>query len=227
MSITAPLASSIDHTLLRPTATATDIEELCSEAHALGCFSVCVHGSWVPLAKELLRGSSVKVCSVIGFPLGAMSSASKVAETEDALAAGADEIDMVINLGRVKSGDWDGVTEDIAAVQRAVAKKKGALLKVIIETALLTDPEKSAACAAACAAGAAFVKTCTGFSGGAATVDDVLLMKAAVQGRASIKASGGIKDRQSAEKLLAAGATRLGTSSAKAILGSGEASAGY
>ncbi len=218
------LASYIDHTLLKPGATAADISALCKEAASFGCCSVCVNGSWIELAKRELAGTPVKVCAVIGFPLGAMTTEAKVFETESCLKLGADEIDMVMNIGRLKSGDSKFVLAEIEAVQKEISKR-GVQLKVIIETALLTDDEKRLACTLAVNAGAAFVKTCTGFAGGQATVSDIELMKQTVGEKALVKASGGIKDRAAAEALIAAGASRLGTSSAKTILFGGNPNA--
>lgn len=205
----------IDHTLLKPDATAQQIEQLCREAIQYDFFAVCVNPCWVAKAKGLLKGSSVKVCSVIGFPLGANTSEIKVAETRRALADGADEIDMVLHLGALKAGEKDVVREDIAAV---VAAAEGRPVKLILETCLLTQDQKKEACRLALEAGAAFVKTSTGFSTGGATVEDVTLMRQEVGDRCGVKASGGIKDRQSAVAMIEAGATRLGTSSGVAIL---------
>lgn len=220
------LAQYIDHTLLKPGAMEGDIIALCREASGLRCFSVCVNGCWVPVAQEALRGTGVKVCSVVGFPLGAMGTEAKVSEAESYLALGADEIDMVLNIGWLKQGSTSAMRDDIAAVQERVAAN-GKLLKVIIETALLDQNEKQLACELICETGAAFVKTCTGFAGGLATVEDISLIRSVVKDRARIKASGGIRDRAAAEALIVAGADRLGTSSARAILTGGESKSSY
>lgn len=208
----------IDHTNLKPAATRQDITALCDDARTWGFASVCVNPCYVPLAKELLAGSPVKVCTVIGFPLGQNTTAIKVAETEQAYRDGCDEFDMVINVGRLKDGDTAYVQEEIAAV---VAAAKGRTVKVIIETGLLTDEEKAIATRLACAAGANFVKTCTGVSPGAATVEDIRLMKANLTPGVELKASAGIRTYETAAALVAAGATRLGTSAGVAIVQGG------
>ncbi|MEG2185300.1 MAG: deoxyribose-phosphate aldolase [Cloacibacillus sp.] len=208
------LAPYIDHTNLRPDASAQDIEKLCQEALSYGFASVCVNSSRVPLAASLLRGSNTAVCCVAGFPLGAASSAAKAAEAVWAAEHGASEIDMVINIGLLKDGDDDGVTEDIASVVRAVP---ACTVKVIIETCLLSDGEKIRACKAAKAAGAAFVKTSTGFSSGGAALSDITLMRAAVGPDMRIKASGGIRDAVFAMELIAASADRIGASKSVAM----------
>jgi deoxyribose-phosphate aldolase len=210
------LAAMIDHTLLKPAATEYDIKKLCSEAREYHFWSVCVNSGWVSYAKHLLTGSGVKVCAVTGFPLGAMSTAAKAEETRIAVEDGANEIDMVINLGFLKSGKADAVREDIASVKRAC---NGRLLKVIIETCLLTEEEKILACKLAQEAGADFVKTSTGFSSGGASADDVRLMSKSIPDAMGVKASGGIKTYEDAVKMLSAGATRIGTSNGIAILG--------
>lgn len=210
------LAKYIDHTLLKPDATEEMIRSVCAEAKRYGTASVCVNTSRIPLVVKELFGSDVKACCVVGFPLGAMLPAAKAAEAAFAVEAGAQEVDMVINIGKAKDGDWEYVQKDIEAVE-AVCKDK-ALLKVIIETCLLTDEEKSKACLAAKAAGADFVKTSTGFSTGGATVEDVRLMRKTVGPDMGVKASGGVRSRVDAEAMIEAGATRIGASSSKTIL---------
>lgn len=205
----------IDHTILKADATEADVERLCAEAKEYGFATVCVNSCWTARAAELLEGSGVGITTVVGFPLGAMSTAGKADETEVAVADGATEIDMVINIGRLKMGDDDFVRHDIAAVVDAAAP---AQVKVIIECCLLTDDEKVRACELSVAAGAAFVKTSTGFSTGGATVEDVRLMRATVGDRCKVKAAGGIHTRQEAEALVAAGADRLGCSAGIAIV---------
>ncbi|MDJ1122361.1 deoxyribose-phosphate aldolase [Olsenella sp. YH-ols2217] len=214
----------IDHTLLRPDAAREEIERLCDEAVAHGFASVCVNTCWVPLCAERLAESPVAVCCVVGFPLGAMATEPKAAETAWAVAAGADEVDMVLNGGWLKSGMDDAVRADIAAVVDAA---NGRIVKVILETGLLTDEQIVQACELAVEAGAAFVKTSTGFGHGGATVHDVALMAKAVAGRAQVKASGGIHTAQEAESLVAAGASRLGTSSGVAIAEGRTVEGGY
>ena len=209
------LAEKIDHTLLKANATKADILRICEEAKAYHTASVCVNSCWAATAKEALAGSGVMVCCVVGFPLGAMSTAAKAFETEDAVKQGAQEIDMVINIGMAKAGDWAGVQADIAAVVQAAGK---AAVKVIIETCLLYDGEKVNACLAAKAAGAAFVKTSTGFSTGGATTADVALMKKTVAGRALVKASGGIRTPEEARAMLEAGADRIGAGNGVPLL---------
>lgn len=205
----------IDHTNLKPAATRADIEKLCADAREWDFASVCINPCNISLAKELLSGSDVMVCTVIGFPLGQNTTAVKVAETEDAYANGCDEFDMVINVGRLKDGCYDYVRDEIAAV---VAAAKGKTVKVIIETGLLTDEEKAIATRLSCEAGAHFVKTCTGFSAGVATVEDVRLMKQNVSGTVRLKASAGVRSYQDAVALVEAGADRLGTSAGIAII---------
>ncbi|MBO5203612.1 MAG: deoxyribose-phosphate aldolase [Clostridia bacterium] len=205
----------IDHTNLKPFASQADIEKLCAEAREWSFASVCVNPCNIELAKKLLAGSEVEVCTVIGFPLGQNTTAVKVAETENAYALGCDEFDMVINVGKLKDGCADYVRDEIAAV---VAAAKGKTVKVIIETGLLTDEEKALATRLACEAGAHFVKTCTGFSEGVATVEDIRLMKANVSGGVKLKASAGIRCREDAMALIEAGADRLGTSAGIAII---------
>lgn len=209
------LAGIIDHTLLKPEAAPVDIQKLCQEAREYRFFSVCINPVFVPLAKKELAGSPVKVCTVIGFPLGATSAFAKAAEARDAAAWGADELDMVIRIGALKSGLDQEVHSDIAAVVDAAG---GRLVKVIIETALLTDAEKKTACKIAVEAGAHFVKTSTGFSRGGATVEDVKLMRAMVGSEIGVKASGGIRDRETALRMVEAGASRLGLSAGVAVV---------
>lgn len=209
------IARTIDHTLLKSDATPLEIRKLCEEALEHGFFSVCVNSAMIPLAAEILRGSNVAVCSVIGFPLGACLSSVKAFETSEALKNGASEIDMVIAIGALKANQ-DGVVErDIRAVVEAAGDK---IVKVILETHLLTEEEKVRACQLSVAAGAAFVKTSTGFTGGGATLEDVALMKKTVGDRALVKASGGVRDLDKAKAMIAAGASRLGTSSGVAII---------
>ena len=210
------LAGMIDHTLLQPTATADNIRQLCREAKEYGFRSVCVNPCYVKLAAEELEGTPVKVCSVIGFPLGASSTEAKVFEAWQALRDGAREIDMVLNLGYLKSGRVSLVQADIQAVVDMV--HGGAVLKVILETCLLTQEEKELACRAAKAAGADFVKTSTGFSTGGATVEDVKLMRETVGPDMGVKASGGIRDLAKALAMVEAGANRLGCSAGVAIM---------
>ena len=210
------LAKYIDHTLLRTDARRGDVEKFVEEAKAHRFASVCVSPIWVAFASQALRGSGVKTCTVIGFPQGATPSAVKAFETKQAIADGAEEVDMVIAVGRLKDGDDAYVKADIEAV---VAAAKGkALTKVIIETCLLTDEEKRRACRLAKEAGADFVKTSTGFSVGGATAADVKLMRESVGEGVGVKASGGVRSRADAEAMLAAGATRLGTSSGVQIV---------
>ncbi|MBR5380558.1 MAG: deoxyribose-phosphate aldolase [Clostridia bacterium] len=210
-----PIESYIDNTLLKPDATPEQIRKICAESAELKCASVCVNPSYVPLVSECLKGSGVKTCTVIGFPLGMNDSAIKAAEAKLAAQQGADELDMVINVGRLKAGEYDYVQADIEAVVKAVP---GKLVKVIIETFLLTDEEKVKACELAKAAGAHYVKTCTGFSGGGANVHDIALMRATVGPDMGVKASGGVRDYESAKALIEAGASRIGASSGKKIV---------
>ena len=200
----------IDHTLLKADATAKDIEKLCLEAKEYDFASVCINPSRVRQAAELLKESDVKVCTVIGFPLGATSTESKVFETKQAILDGASEIDMVINIGYIKDKNFDAVRDDIKAVNDV---KGDAILKVIIETCLLNDEEKVMACNLAVDAGADFVKTSTGFSTGGAKINDVVLMKKTIGDKAKVKASGGIKTHGEAVSMIAAGADRIGASS--------------
>ncbi|MCG4564710.1 deoxyribose-phosphate aldolase [Anaerosalibacter bizertensis] len=205
------ITSIIDHTLLKPEATKEMIEKLCSEAKEYNFFSVCVNPYYVKTAKEELEGSNVKIATVIGFPLGSTPKEVKAFETSEAIKNGADELDMVINIGALKDGDYTTVEEDIKAVVNEATDK--ALVKVIIETCLLDDEEKKKACEIARAAGADFVKTSTGFSTGGATVEDVKLMREVVGEDLGVKASGGIRDYETAKKMVEAGASRIGASS--------------
>lgn len=212
------LAKMIDHTILKPDASRADVEQLCREAAKHGFFSVCVNSTWVPLARDLLRDSNVKVCAVVGFPLGAMSPQIKALEARKAIREGAKEIDMVINVGALKSGDDKLVLQDIRAVVEA-CKDGRALCKVILENSLLTDEEKVRACELSMQARADFVKTSTGFSTGGATADDIALMARTVASRKlGVKASGGVRTYDDAMKMIAAGATRIGASSSVKIL---------
>lgn len=204
-------ASLIDHTLLKPEASEADIRKLCDEAAEFGFASVCVNPGWVKRASEFLRGSGVPVCTVIGFPLGATLPDVKAYEARRSIFNGAREVDMVINIGALKSGDDCAVEDDIRAVADA-AHENGVLCKVIIETALLTDEEKVRACLAAKNAGADFVKTSTGFSKGGATVNDIALMRRTVGKALGVKASGGVKGIEDARAMFEAGATRIGAS---------------
>ena len=205
------ITSFIDHTLLKPEATVGQIERLCQEARRYDFAAVCVNPIHVKLASELLQGSDVEVCTVVGFPLGATLTGVKVFETEQVIKNGATEVDMVINIGALKEGNTKLVEQDIAAVTET-AHRHDAICKVIIETALLTDEEKVQACQLAKKAGADFVKTSTGFSSGGATVEDVTLMHQTVGPEVRVKAAGGIKNLADAHKMVAAGATRLGVS---------------
>ncbi|MEQ9810679.1 deoxyribose-phosphate aldolase [Streptococcus jiangjianxini] len=205
----------IDHTLLKPESTQEQVDKLIAEAKEYEFASVCVNPTWVEYASEKLADTPVKVCTVIGFPLGANTSATKAFETKNAIENGADEIDMVINIGAVKDGNFDLVEADIAAVVNASGDK---LVKVIIETCLLTDDEKVKACKAAVSAGADFVKTSTGFSIGGANVHDVALMRETVGPDIGVKASGGARSLEDVKQFVEAGATRIGTSSGVAIV---------
>ena len=210
------VAGMIDHTLLKADATEAQIAKLCQEAKEHGFASVCVNPGYVPEAAEALKGTDVRVCTVIGFPLGATSSEAKAAETADAIAKGAAEVDMVVNVGRIKSGNWDYVRSDIAAVVNAARGR--ALTKVSIETCLLTDDEKIRVCEIAKDAGADFVKTSTGFSTGGATAADIALMRKTVGPDMGVKASGGIHSTEEAIALIEAGASRIGASAGIAII---------
>ncbi|NLN80210.1 MAG: deoxyribose-phosphate aldolase [Erysipelotrichia bacterium] len=205
----------IDHTLLKPNATEEDIIELCKEAIVYNFKAVCVNPYYVPLAKNLLKGSDVLVCTVVGFPLGATFSEAKVDETKRAIKAGADEIDVVLNIGKVKEQNFEFVQEEIRLVKEAC---KGRLLKVILETAFLSDDEIFEASKACVLGGADFVKTSTGFASGGALVEHVKIMREAVGPYVGVKASGGIRSRSDLEKMVASGATRIGTSSGVKIV---------
>jgi deoxyribose-phosphate aldolase len=211
------VAALIDHTILKPEATRADVIKVCREARQYGFASVCINPYWVPLVRAELAGSKVKVCTVVGFPLGATSTEAKVAETAAALRAGAQEIDMVINVGALRSGDQEAVKVDIQQVVR-VSHEAGAAVKVILETALLDDNEKAVACTLAKLAGADFVKTSTGFSKTGATAHDVALMRRAVGPDMGIKAAGGIRTLEDVRQMTAAGATRIGASASVKIV---------
>lgn len=210
------MARYLDDTLLKADATPDQIINICKEAREYKTASVCVNSWYVPLVAKELAGSGVKTCCVIGFPLGACTTNTKVAETIDAIKKGADEVDMVINIGAAKAGEWQYVKQDIEEV--VVAARGKALVKVIIETCLLTDEEKVKVCTIAKLAGADFVKTSTGFSKGGAKVEDIRLMRQTVGPDMGVKASGGVRDYATAKAMIDAGATRIGTSSAKGIL---------
>lgn len=210
------IARYIDHTLLKPESTQADIIQLCKEAKQYQFATVCVNPFWVKTAAEELKGSGVGVATVIGFPLGATSTFTKVAETRDAIASGATEVDMVINIGALKSKDEMAVYQDIRQIVRAANGQ--ALVKVIIETGFLTDEEKKRACMIAKEAGADFVKTSTGFGPGGATVEDIKLMRETVGPEIGVKASGGVRDFETAKAMIDAGATRIGASSGVAIV---------
>jgi deoxyribose-phosphate aldolase len=220
------IARLIDHTLLKPEATAGDIRKVCDEARAHGFASVCTNSYWVPLVAKALAGSSVKVCAVVGFPLGAAATEAKAQEARIAIQSGAQEIDMVLNIGELRGGNSDAVENDIRAVV-GVAHAENAIVKVILETSLLTDDQKELACRLAQRAGADFVKTSTGFSTAGATVEDVALMRRTVGEQMGVKASGGIRTLADVNKMVAAGANRIGASaSVKIVLeASGEAPA--
>lgn len=219
------LAGYIDHTLLKPEATRDQIIQVCREAIEHHFYSVCVNPYYVSTVAEALKGSPVKVCSVMGFPLGANVTEIKVAETRKAIADGAQEIDMVINVAAIKNGDFETVLKDIKGVALALEGK--ALLKVILETCLLTDEEKIKACELSKLAGAHFVKTSTGFSKGGATVSDIALMRSAVGSEMGVKASGGIRSREIALQMIGAGASRLGASASVAIVQGEESESEY
>ncbi len=218
------IAPYIDHTLLKPNATESEISKLCAEARQYQFASVCVNTSYVEQCARLLAGSGVKVCTVVGFPLGAMTTDAKAFETRDAVAKGADEIDMVINVGKLQSGNYAFVSDDIRAVVKAAS---GHVVKVIIETALLDETQKIAACVLAKAAGADFVKTSTGFSGGGATAEDIALMRRVVGEQMGVKASGGIRDCDVARQMIESGATRIGASASVNIVKGTQGKAGY
>lgn len=213
--MTQQFAKLIDHTLLKADATRDQITQLCDEAKKYEFASVCVNPTWVKYSAQLLAGSPVKVCTVIGFPLGASTSAVKAFETKDAITNGAGEIDMVINIGALKNGEFDLVRDDIKAVVEAA---NGTLVKVIIETCLLTEEEKVKACELSVEAGAHFVKTSTGFSTGGATAEDIATMRKTVGPNIGVKASGGVRSLEDMQKMIENGATRIGASSGVAIM---------
>lgn len=200
----------IDHTILKATASSADVQKLCEEAIEHEFYSVCINGCYVADAKHLLQGTDVKVAAVVGFPLGAMTTASKVFEAKEAIENGASEIDMVINVAKLKDGEFDYVENEIRLIKEAIGNN---VLKVIIETCYLTDEEKVKACELSLVAKADFVKTSTGFGTGGATYEDVKLMKSVVGDNAKVKASGGVRDKETAQKYVDLGAERLGTSS--------------
>ncbi|WP_017755836.1 deoxyribose-phosphate aldolase [Calidifontibacillus oryziterrae] len=219
------IANMIDHTALKADTRKDQIEKLCEEAKQYGFYSVCVNPYWVETAANLLKGSDVKVCTVIGFPLGATTSETKAFETTDAISKGATEVDMVINIGALKDKKDEVVENDIRAVVDSARGK--ALVKVIIETSLLTNEEKVRACQLAVKAGANYVKTSTGFSTGGATAFDIQLMRETVGPTIGVKASGGVRDRQTALTLIEAGATRIGASSGIAIVNDEQSDSSY
>ncbi|MFL6447606.1 MAG: deoxyribose-phosphate aldolase [Bryobacteraceae bacterium] len=211
------VAALIDHTLLKPDSSRADIARLCAEARSSSFASVCINPFWVRFAKDKLEGSSVPVCTVIGFPLGANETVTKVAEAKSALAHGAKELDVVQNIGALRSGEVQVVTDELRELAN-VAHSSGAILKVILETGLLSIEEKRTACELAAEAGADFVKTSTGFAAGGATVEDVSLMRSIVGSALGVKASGGIRTLAALRQMVQAGATRIGTSSGVNIL---------
>jgi len=211
------VAALIDHTLLKPEATESDVRKVCAEARQYGFFSVCVNPYWVRLVAKELEGCATKVCAVVGFPLGANTMEMKAAEAAAAIRDGAREIDMVLNVGELRGGNGDAVQADIRAVVEA-AHASDAIVKVILETALLTDPQKVVACELAKAAGADFVKTSTGFGPGGATVEDVALMRRTVGPQMGVKASGGVRTLEDLQKMVAAGASRVGASASVKIV---------
>lgn len=213
------IAAMIDHTLLKPEATPAQVEKLCAEAAEYHFASVCVNPVYIPLVARLLKDTGVKVCCVVGFPLGAIAPEQKAAEAASCTAMGAEELDMVIHIGAAKAGDWALVQRDIEGVVKAAA---GRTVKVIIETCLLTDEEKVKACEAAKAAGAHFVKTSTGFSTGGATTHDIALMRKTVGPEMGVKASGGIRDYATAMAMIEAGANRIGASAGIEIVAAAE-----
>lgn len=218
------MSKYIDHTLLKADASKEAILTLCEEAKTYDFMSVCINPSWISTAKEALKGSDVLVCTVIGFPLGATSTAAKVFEAKQALLDGADEFDMVINIARLKANELDYVTKEIAAIKEAVGEH---VLKVIIETCLLTDEEKIKACQCVVDAGADFVKTSTGFSTAGATVEDVALLKISVNGKALVKAAGGVRNGDDFQAMISAGADRIGTSGGVKLMQGEKAEGSY
>ena len=226
MGMTAlELARYIDHTLLKPESTAPQFDQLCAEAIKYNFFSVCVNSSWVSHVAKKLRGSGVKVCAVIGFPLGEMDTKSKAFEARSAIDNGANELDMVINIGAMKSKNYKLVEDDIRAVKRAC--RQNTILKVIIETSFLNEEEKIMACELSKKAGADFVKTSTGFTSGGATVQDIALMRRVVGPKMGVKASGGIKDFTTAMAMINAGANRLGLGAGVTVIEGGVSKGGY
>lgn len=215
----------IDHTLLKADATLEQVKVLCQEARDNNFYSVCINSYFVKAAVEFLRGSNVKVCTVVGFPLGASTMETKRFEAMKAVAEGAKEVDMVMNISAAKSGNWQYVLDDMSSLAQ-VTHQQGALLKVILETALLTNEEKIKACELAVKAGVDFVKTSTGFSTAGATIDDIKLMRATVGPQMGVKASGGIRNTETAKAMIEAGATRLGTSASVDIVKGVKAGAG-
>ncbi len=215
--VDAAVARVIDHTVLKPEATEEDIRRVCAEAREYSFAAVCVNPYWVPLAASLLQGSVVKTCTVAGFPLGASATEVKVAETELAIRAGAQEVDMVINVGALRGGDYERVRTDISAVTQC-CHRHGAIVKVILETALLDDNQKAIACALAKSAGADFVKTSTGFAARGATAEDVALMRRIVGPGTGVKAAGGVRTIEDLRRMVAAGASRVGASASVSII---------
>ncbi len=213
-----PLARMIDHTALKPETSEDQIRSLCAEARTYCFASVCVNPAYVPFAAAELRGTPIAVCTVIGFPLGAARAETKALETQLAIRDGATEVDMVLNIGLLKSKQYEAVEDDIRQVVRAARQTHGIVVKVILETALLTDEEKVIACVLCQNAGADFVKTSTGFSKGGATASDVQLMRRVVGSKMGVKASGGVRSREDAETMIAQGATRIGASASVAIV---------
>lgn len=220
------IATYIDHTLLKPEASEAEVLQVCAEAAEYGFKAVCVNAVWVKTVKNALQGSGVLTCSVVGFPLGASPTDVKTFEARGAVLDGADEVDMVINIAAARADDKGALVEDIAAVAEAV-HASGAILKVIIETSLLSDSQKVLACEAAVAAGADFVKTSTGFNGGGATAEDVALMRRTVGPSLGVKASGGVRSLADAQAMIAAGATRIGASSGIAIVKGEQGTSAY
>jgi deoxyribose-phosphate aldolase len=223
---TLELSKYIDHTLLKPDATSEQIKSLCEEAAKYGFFSVCLNPQYIKFAKSMLVNTEVKICTVVGFPLGASTTETKVFETQNAIAHGADEIDMVLNIGAVKSKNWSLVENDIEQVVK-MAHQHGKLIKVIFETCLLNDEEKIKCCQICSSVKADFVKTSTGFSNGGATLEDVKLMKSNISQGVSVKASGGVRDLETAKAFIAAGAARLGTSSGVNIVQGSSSNSSY
>ncbi|NIZ40373.1 deoxyribose-phosphate aldolase [Entomospira entomophila] len=218
------IAKMIDHTLLKPDATSDQIMKLCQEAMQYNFASVCINPHWIPLAKETITQDDVKICTVVGFPLGANSTKTKVVETQDAIKMGAEEIDMVLNISKVKEGDFIYVEDEIKQVVQASA---GHIVKVILETCLLTEEEIITACQSCIQAGAQFVKTSTGFSTRGATVEDVLLMKKTVGDHCEVKAAGGVRTMSDMMKMIKAGASRIGTSAGVSLIQNLESSESY